>query len=262
MEEYQFTDEDIKSLNSKKGLEGLLSEDIYNPEKTLRYLNYEKKLKKLQVELIRMQTWAIQNNERVIIIFEGRDAAGKGGAIRRATERMNPRKFRIIALSKPSEEEKTQWYFQRYVKEFPRAGEIVFFDRSWYNRAVVEPVNNFCTKEEYDIFMNQVNNFEEMITDSGIRLVKMYMSISKREQAKRFLDIKSSPLKQWKMTAVDEKAQELWDVYTEYKRKMFENNEQGNIPFKVIRANRKTSARTAAIQHILKAIPYDKDLEL
>lgn len=262
MKEYQFTDEDIKNLNSKKGLEGLLTEDTYNPEKTLRYLNYERKLKKLQVELIRMQTWAIQNNERIIIIFEGRDAAGKGGAIRRTTERMNPRKFRNIALPKPSDEEKTQWYFQRYVKEFPRAGEIVFFDRSWYNRAVVEPVNNFCTKEEHEIFMNQVNNFEEMITESGIRLVKIYMSISKKEQAKRFLDIKNDPLKQWKMTAVDERAQELWDVYTEYKRKMFDNNKEGNIPFKVIRANRKTSARIAAIQHILKTIPYDKELEI
>ena len=262
MEEYQFTNDDIKNLNSKKGLEGLLSDNIYNPEKTLRYLDYEKKLKKLQVELIRMQTWVIKNNERVIVIFEGRDAAGKGGAIRRATERMNPRKFRIVALPKPSEEERTQWYFQRYVNQFPKAGEIVFFDRSWYNRAVVEPVNNFCTEQEYEIFMNQVNNFEEMITDSGIRLVKMYMSISKREQAKRFFDIKSNPLKQWKMTAVDEKAQELWDVYTGYKRKMFENNKLGNIPFKVIRANRKTSARIAVIQYILKAIPYDKELEV
>ncbi len=262
MEEYQLTNDDVKILNSKKGLEGLLSDNTYNPEKTLRYINYEKKLKKLQIELIRMQTWVIKNNERVIIIFEGRDAAGKGGAIRRATERMNPRKFRIVALPKPSEEEKTQWYFQRYVNQFPKAGEIVFFDRSWYNRAVVEPVNNFCTEQEYEIFMNQVNNFEEMITDSGIRLVKMYMSISKREQAKRFFDIKSNPLKQWKMTAVDEKAQELWDVYTAYKRRMFENNKQGNIPFKVIRANRKTSARIAAIQYILEAIPYDKELEV
>ena len=262
MKNINFTDADIEILNSKKGLEGLLYEQEYNPLKTIRYVAYEKKLKKLQIELIRLQTWAITNNERIIIIFEGRDAAGKGGAIRRTTERMNPRKLRIVALPKPTEEEISQWYFQRYVNQFPKAGEIVFFDRSWYNRAVVEPVNGFCTQKQYKIFMSHVNNFEQMITESGIRLVKIYMSISKSEQAKRFSEIKSDPLKQWKMTEVDRKAQELWDVYTDYKRKMFENNVQGISPFKVIRANRKTSARVAAIQHILKAIPYDKTLEV
>lgn len=262
MEEYKFSETDIEILNSKKGLEGLLSGQEYNPEKTIRYVAYEKKLKKLQVELIRLQTWAIKNDERIIVIFEGRDAAGKGGAIRRATERMNPRKLRIVALSKPTEEERGQWYFQRYVNQFPRAGEIVFFDRSWYNRAVVEPVNGFCTQEEYNLFMDHVNHFERMITESGIRLVKMYMSISKREQEKRFIDIKKDPLKQWKMTAVDERAQELWDVYTDYKKKMFENTKNIELPFKVIRANRKTSARVAAIQHILTTIPYDKTLEV
>ncbi len=195
-------------------------------------------------------------------MFQGRDAAGKGGAIRRMTERINPRHFRIVALPKPTEEEKTQWYFQRYVNQFPRAGEIVFFDRSWYNRAVVEPVNGFCTPEEYQIFMNQVNDFERMISESKIRLVKIYMSISKREQAKRFEEIKNDPLKQWKMTPVDERAQELWDVYTDYKTKMFENTKKGGIPFKIIKANRKTTARIAAIQHVLKSIPYDKDLEI
>ena len=262
MEKYTLTDSDVAKLNSNKGLKVLLSGAIYNPAKALRYLNYEKKLKKLQIELVKMQTWAIQNEERIIIIFEGRDAAGKGGAIRRITERINQRHFRIMALPKPSEEEKTQWYFQRYVNQFPKAGEIVFFDRSWYNRAVVEPVNGFCTDEEYTIFMNQVNDFERMITESGIKLVKIYMSISKSEQAKRFNEIKSDPLKQWKMTPVDEKAQGLWDVYTKYKKLMFENTKKGSIPFKVIRANRKTSARIDVIQHILKAIPYDKTLEV
>ena len=181
----------------------------------------KRNFKKLQVELIKLQAWAIQNNERIIIIFEGRDAAGKGGAIRRITERINPRFMRIVALSKPTEVEQSQWYFQRYVKQFPKTGEIVFFDRSWYNRAVVEPVNGFCSQEEYAIFMNQVNDFERMILESGIRLVKIYMSISKKEQAKRFQDIKRDPLKQWKMTKVDEKAQELWDDYTTYKKAMF-----------------------------------------
>jgi len=262
MEKYQLTDNDIIKLNSKKGLRALLAKQPYNLAKAIRFLDYEKKLKKLQTELVRLQTWAIQNNERIIVIFEGRDAAGKGGAIRRITERINPRHVRIVALSKPSEEEKTQWYFQRYISEFPKAGEIVFFDRSWYNRAVVEPVNGFCTEEEYSIFMNQVNDFERMITESGIRLVKMYMSISKSEQVDRFNEIKNDPLKHWKMTAVDEKAQELWDVYTKYKRLMFDNTKKGTIPFKVIRANRKTLARVNVIQHILKAIPYDKTLQI
>lgn len=256
------TDADVVKLNSKKGLMALLSKEPYNVKKAIRFLDYEKKLKKLQVELVKLQSWAIQNNERIIIVFEGRDAAGKGGAIRRITERINPRHIRIIALPKPTEEEKTQWYFQRYVNEFPKAGQMVFFDRSWYNRAVVEPVNGFCTKKEYDIFMGQVNDFERMITESGIILVKIYMSISKSEQKERFKEIKNDPLKHWKMTPVDEKAQELWDDYTKYKRLMFENTEKNGIPFKVIRANRKTYARINVIHHILNAIPYDKKIEV
>jgi len=261
-EEYILTQEDTKILNTNKGLTALLSKEPYNLEKAVRYVKYEKKLKKLQVELIRLQSWAIAKNERIIVIFEGRDAAGKGGAIRRITERMNPRHLRIVALPKPTEDEQSQWYFQRYVKQFPKAGEIVFFDRSWYNRAVVEPVNGFCTNEEHEVFMNQVNDFERMITESGIRLVKIYMSISKREQAKRFDDIKKNPLKQWKMTDVDRKAQELWDVYTEYKNKMFEKTKEGAYPWKIIKANRKTFARVAVINHVLESIPYDKKLEI
>ena len=258
MKEFELTPKDVDILNTNKGLRALLSKEPYNLEKAVRFVNYERKLKKLQVELIRLQSWAIDEGERIIVIFEGRDAAGKGGAIRRITERMNPRHLRIVALPKPSIDERTQWYFQRYVKEFPKAGEIVFFDRSWYNRAVVEPVNGFCTEEEYHTFMNQVNEFERMITESGIRLVKMYMSISKKEQAKRFAEIKSDPLKQWKMTPVDEAAQGLWDEYTKYKRMMFDKTAAGPVKWKIIRANRKTFARVSAINHILKAIPYDK----
>ena len=262
MTKFKLTHKDVELLNSSKGLKAVLSKEPYNLEKAIRFVKYEQKLKKLQIELIRLQTWAIENNERIIIIFEGRDAAGKGGAIRRITERMNPRKLRIVALPKPSEEEQTQWYFQRYVNQFPKAGEIVFFDRSWYNRAVVEPVNGFCTIEQYEIFMRQVNEFERMIVESEIRLVKIYMSISKKEQAKRFEEIKSDPLKQWKMTAVDEKAQELWNIYTEFKKKMFENSEGLLINWKIIKANKKTYARIAAIRHILNNIPYDKKLDI
>ena len=258
----KLTERDLEKLNSKNGLISLLNSELIIPEKSIRYIDYVKKLKKLQVELVRMQSSIIENNQRVIVIFEGRDAAGKGGAIRRMTERINPRHFRIVALPRPTEEEQSQWYFQRYIKEFPKAGEILFFDRSWYNRAVVEPVNEFCSEDEYKIFMNQVNEFERMITESGIQLVKIYMSISKKEQIKRFIDIKTNPLKQWKISKVDERAQELWDSYTLYKNRMFENTENGGIPFKVIKANRKTEARVEAIEHLLKEIPYDKNKEI
>ncbi|MFT4683760.1 MAG: polyphosphate kinase 2 [Urechidicola sp.] len=257
-----FTKENIEKLNSIKGLVYLLSKETLSYEKTLRYIDYEKKLKKLQVELVKLQTWAIKNNERIIILFEGRDSAGKGGAIRRITERINPRNFRIVALPKPTEEERSQWYFQRYINKFPKEGEIVFFDRSWYNRAVVEPVNGFCTKEEHEIFMNQVNDFERMIMESGTRILKIYLSISKNEQSKRFNEIKSDPLKQWKMSKVDEEAQDLWDSYTAYKNKMFAKTKNGGFPFKIIKANRKTESRIAVIEHILKSIPYDKNIEI
>ena len=252
----------LKKLNSKKGLLALLSKQPLNLERAIRYVDYEKKLEKLQVELIRLQTWAINKEERIIVIFEGRDAAGKGGAIRRLTERINPRHMRIVALSKPTKDQQSQWYFQRYIEQLQKAGEIVFFDRSWYNRAVIEPVNGFCTTKEYEVFMNQVNDFERMILESGIHLVKIYMSISKKEQSKRFSEIKSDPLKQWKMTKLDEKAQDLWEDYTEYKNAMFQKTNTEISPWKIIRANRKTDARVNVINHILDRIPYDKKLEI
>ena len=253
------SESDLKRLNSKRGLFNILNEEEINLTRTLRSLKNIKKLKVLQTELVRLQSCIIEKHQSAIVIFEGRDAAGKGGAIRRITERINPRHYRIVALPRPTEEEQTQWYFQRYIQQFPKAGEIVFFDRSWYNRAVVEPVNGFCSDEQYKIFMNQVNDFERMITESGILLVKVYMSISKKEQAIRFEEIKNDPLKQWKMSKVDERAQELWDSYTDYKNRMFKNTENGGIPFKIIKANRKTEARNEAIEHLLNSIPYDKN---
>ncbi|MFY0604656.1 MAG: polyphosphate kinase 2 [Flavobacteriaceae bacterium] len=252
----------INKLNSNKGLIALLSKDPLNYERAIRYVDYEKKLKKLQLEIIKVQNWAIQENKKIVVLFEGRDAAGKGGAIRRITERINPRHIRIVALPKPTEDEQSQWYFQRYINQLPKAGEMVFFNRSWYNRAVVEPVNGFCTQEQYQVFMNQVNDFERMILESGIYLVKIYMSISKKEQFKRFEDIKNDPLKQWKMTDVDKRAQELWDEYTEYKRAMFSKTNTEISTWKVIRANRKTEARVNAINHILKSIPYNKEIQI
>lgn len=253
---------ELKKLNSKKGLIALLSKEPMNIDRTLRFVNYERKLIKLQTEVIKLQTWAIKNNERIIVLFEGRDAAGKGGAIRRITERINPRHIRIVALQKPTEDEKSQWYFQRYIQQFPKAGEIVFFNRSWYNRAVLEPVNKFCSDQQYHTFMGQVNEFEKMIQESGIHLVKIYMSISKKEQAKRFQELKSDPLKQWKISPVDEKAQELWDDYTKYKQLMFDKTDTKTSPWKVIKANRKTEARVDAINHLLEMIPYEKDTEI
>ena len=213
-------------------------------------------MKKLQEELIKLQHWVVNENEKVVILFEGRDAAGKGGAIRRITEHLNPREFRVVALPKPTYEEKGQWYFQRYVNQLPREGKIVFFDRSWYNRAIVEPVNRFCTKKEYDVFMNQVNEFERMITESGIRLIKFYFSISKNEQISRFEDIQNSPLKKWKFCKVDQKAIKLWDSYTRYKLRMFEKTNTAIAPWIVIEGNGKMKARINAIKHILKVIPY------
>ncbi len=258
----ELTLKDLKILNSNRGLFALLTQNGYDPKKAVRYVKYEKKLVKLQVELIKLQKWVLENKERVIVVFEGRDAAGKGGAIRRIVERINPRHYRIVALPKPNEDEKTQWYFQRYVNQFPKGGEMVFFDRSWYNRAVVEPVNGFCTQAEYEIFMSQVNEFEKMIVESGVRLVKIYLSISRDEQVSRFELIKNNPLKVWKITPVDERAQELWDQYTEYKERMFKLTQTEGIPFRVIKANRKTKARMKVIQHLLSSIPYDKNIEV
>lgn len=259
----EYLEKNIDLLNSKKGLHALLSQKkSYDLARAIRHAVSEKKIIKLQVELIKLQTWVINNNEKVVVIFEGRDAAGKGGAIRRIIERLNPRHLRVVALPKPTKDEESQWYFQRYVNQLPTGGEIVFFDRSWYNRAVVEPVNGFCKQSQYNRFMNQVNDFERMITESGIRLVKIYMSISRREQAKRFREIKSNPLKIWKMTKVDENAQRLWDEYTDFKNKMFLNAKKGKFPFKVIKANRKTTARVDVIHHVLKTIPYDTDIDV
>ena len=250
------SEKSLKLLNSKKGIKFFIREPNMTPMKAVRIMNYENKLKKLQAELIKLQQWVEAENQKVVIIFEGRDAAGKGGAIRRITQHLNPREFRVVALPKPTVEESGEWYFQRYINNLPRKGKIVFFDRSWYNRAIVEPVNGFCTQEEYEIFMNQVNDFERMIIESGIRLIKFYFSISKNEQAKRFREIKESPIKKWKFSKVDQTALKLWDSYTEYKNRMFEKTNTELAPWIVIKANRKINARLEAMKHMLRLIPY------
>ncbi|MBC8753478.1 polyphosphate kinase 2 [Kordia sp. YSTF-M3] len=252
----KLTEEDITLLNSKIGLHALLKNKKVNIPKVLEEVKYINHLKKQQEELIKLQNWVIRENKKVVILFEGRDAAGKGGAIRRITEYINPRHFKIVALNIPTSDERNQWFFQRYINQLPKPGEIVFFDRSWYNRAVVEPVNSFCTEKEYKIFMSQVNGFEKMLIQSDTYLIKFYFSISKKEQAKRFKEIKESTLKRWKMSSVDEKAQALWDQYTSYKEKMFKLTNTKHAPWKIIDANKKSSARLEAIEHILATILY------
>ncbi|MGA1030508.1 MAG: polyphosphate kinase 2 [Flavobacteriaceae bacterium] len=252
----QFSPEEMALFNSKLGYYTLLKRKKLNLQKVLEELHYYTTLRNYQEELIKLQNWVIDRQEKVVVVFEGRDAAGKGGAIRRITEYINPRHYRIVALNIPSEDERNQWFFQRYINHLPKPGEIVFFDRSWYNRAVVEPVNGFCTAAEYERFMSQVNDFERMLVESNIYYIKFYFSISKEEQASRFAEIKSNPLKRWKITPVDEKAQELWDEYTRYKKRMHKATHTPIAPWIIIVANKKTEARIKAISHILNVVPY------
>ena len=246
------TTKDIELLNSKIGLKKLLSSNNVDVEKALRATKYELKLRELQEQLINLQERVIENKEKIVVLFEGRDSAGKGGAIRRITSRINPRHFRIVALPKPSVEEKGQWYFQRYVNHLPNPGEMVFFDRSWYNRAIVEPAMNFCTEKQYNEFMQQVNSFEKMFTDSGIKLIKLYFSITKEEQAKRFEELRNDSLKKWKLSPVDLRTHELWDDFTKYKEEMFAKTNTEQCPWKIIDANKKTEARIEGIEYILE----------
>ncbi|SDM40108.1 polyphosphate kinase 2 [Kriegella aquimaris] len=256
MSKSELNNKEVALLNSKLGLHALLKNKKVDLVKSLEEVEYYLELQKRQEELIKLQAWAIENDEKIVILCEGRDSAGKGGAIRRFTQYINPRHYRIVALNIPTDDERKQWFFQRYIYQLPKPGEIVFFDRSWYNRAVVEPVNNFCTESEYEIFMSQVNDFEKMVIQSGIHLIKLYFSISKEEQAKRFKDIKKDPLKRWKMTAVDERAQELWDEYSTFKEQMFEKTNTVHAPWTIISADKKSSARLNAISHVLETIPY------
>ena len=256
MNDNKLNEEDIDLLNSKIGLHSLLKSKRTNVQKALQETKNIVELKKKQEDLIKLQNWVIKNNKKVVILFEGRDAAGKSGALRRITEYINPRHFRIVALDIPTDDERNQWFFQRYINQLPKPGEIVFFDRSWYNRAIVEPVNHFCTDKEYKIFMSQVNQFEKMLIQSDTYLIKFYFSITKSEQGKRFKEIKNNPLKRWKMTSVDEKAQALWGDYSSYKKKMFEQTNSEHAPWTIINANQKFKARLNAISHILKTIPY------
>lgn len=217
---------------------------------------YEEELRNLQIELLKLQNHIKAQGLKVLIIFEGRDAAGKGGAIKRFIEHLNPRGARVVALNKPSDIEKSQWYFQRYVQHLPSAGEMVFFDRSWYNRAGVEPVMHFCSPKEHQEFLNHVPLFEKMLTDSGIILFKFWFSVSKKAQAKRFKMRLEDPLKQYKLSPVDMQSQELWDAYSDAKLQMLKASHTPHAPWTIVRSDDKRSARLNAIKHLLKHIPY------
>lgn len=211
----------------------------------------------LQTEMVRMQNWIIENNERLLIIFEGRDSAGKGGAIMRFIRFINPRNYRVVALTKPTEIELGQWYFQRYLLHLPKPGEIVFFDRSWYNRAVVEPVMGFCSNEQYELFMKQVLQVEEMLIEDGCRIIKLWFSIDKDEQNNRLTERKINPLISWKLSTVDMQAQMKWDDFTCYKEEMFKRTSTDDSPWVVIKGNNKDNARMEAMRYVLNTIPYD-----
>lgn len=222
---------------------------------------YKKRLYELQVELVKFQRYVIDNDIKVAIILEGRDSAGKDGTIKRFREHLSPREARIVALGKPSDKDIKSWYFQRYVPHLPSGGEIVFFNRSWYNRAGVEPVMGFCTQEEHKRFMHQVGSFEHMLVDSKLIFMKYYLDIDKAEQAKRLEDRKNNPLKQWKLSPVDAKAQELWDKYTFYRDKMFKKTSFDFAPWYIINSNHKKTARINIIAHFLSHMEYPNKRE-
>ena len=229
------------------------------PYKTsMRVKAYEAHMLELQRELLKAQRWVEKTGQRIVVLFEGRDAAGKGGTIKRFTEHMNPRTARVVALQKPTERERTQWYFQRYIAPLPAAGEIVLFDRSWYNRAGVERVMGFCTPNDYLEFMRQCPEVERMFARSGITMIKFWFSVSREEQRRRFAAREIDPLKQWKLSPIDRASLDKWDDYTEAKEAMFFYTDTADAPWTIVKSDDKKRARLNAMQHFLELIPYDE----
>jgi polyphosphate kinase 2 len=228
-----------------------------NSPKVISGKKYRKVLLKLQIELVKMQAWIQESGTKVVVVFEGRDTAGKGGVIKRITERTSPRVFRTVALAAPTDRERTQWYFQRYVAQLPAAGEMVLFDRSWYNRAGVEKVMGFCTDEEYEQFMRDAPVFERMLQENGITLIKYWLSVSDEEQEKRFKARIDDPTKQWKLSPMDLEARARWVDYAEAKDRMFAATDVDHSPWNVVEADSKKTARLNLISHLLDQIPYE-----
>ncbi|MGD0924290.1 MAG: polyphosphate kinase 2 [Streptosporangiaceae bacterium] len=234
-------------------------EDYPYHERMLRH-QYEYEKRPLQIELVKLQNWVKATGQRIVIVFEGRDAAGKGGTIKRFTEHLNPRGAQVVALAKPSEREQTQWYLQRYVPHLPAAGEIVMFDRSWYNRAGVERVMGFCTQAEYEEFMREAPQFERMLIRSGLNLTKFWFSVTRAEQRTRFVIRRVDPVRQWKLSPMDIESLDKWEAYTEAKEAMFYYTDTAEAPWTVVKSNDKKRARLEAIKHVLAKIDYaDKD---
>ncbi len=253
------TGKDKKAKARKAGglsRKAIFKEGNYPYAKKMDRKEYEKEKAKLQIELLKMQNWVKEQGEKIVILFEGRDAAGKGGTIKRFMEHLNPRGARVVALEKPSERERGQWYFQRYIENLPTAGEIVMFDRSWYNRAGVERVMGFCTPAEYLEFMRQAPELERMLVRSGIRLFKLWFSVSRQEQFRRFQKRKKDPLKQWKLSPIDMASLDKWDEYTEAKEAMFFYTDTADAPWTVIKSDDKKRARLNAMRHVLVNVPY------
>lgn len=242
--------------------DNILTAGGYPYDERMKRKEYERQLKALQIELVKLQAWLQETGERVMILFEGRDAAGKGGTISRIRKYMNPRTARNVALTKPTETERGQWYFQRYVAHFPTAGEFVTFDRSWYNRAGVEPVMGFCTPAQHERFLEETPNFEHAIVNDGIHLFKIWLNIGQETQLKRFHDRRHSRRKHWKFSPMDIAGMEKWDDYTRMRDLMLERTHSPSAPWTVVRANDKRRARLAVIRRILLSLPYaDRDLD-
>ncbi len=241
----------------------IFREGVYPYDRKMGRRPYERRKARLQVELLKVQRWVREADRRLVVLFEGRDAAGKGGTIKRFMEHLNPRGARVVALEKPGERERSQWYFQRYVEHLPAAGEIVMFDRSWYNRAGVERVMGFCDERDYALFVAQCPPFERMLVESGIALFKYWFSVTRKEQARRFRSRKVDPLKQWKLSPVDLSSFDKWDQYTAAKQAMFAATDTAWAPWTVVKSDDKKRARLACMQHFLAALPYpDKDAKV
>ncbi|MFT7222268.1 MAG: polyphosphate kinase 2 [Candidatus Azotimanducaceae bacterium] len=244
----------------KKLIQKYFNEVIYPYPHHLALTDYYYQKVLLQIELVKFQNWVRESGSKVVLVFEGRDAAGKGSAIRAFMEHLNPRWSHVVALEKPTEEERRQWYFQRYVKELPESGQIAFFDRSWYNRAGVERVMGFCTEDDYEAFLDHAPVFEKMLVKSGIDVVKFYLSVSKGEQANRFEERKTNPLKQWKLSPVDLEAQHKWDGYTEAKNAIFERTDSLEAPWVIVKTEQKMRGRLQSTRFVLSHFDYtDKD---